>query len=232
MNSTDKKQSERIVIVPSLLSADFAYLERDIKKVEEAGCRDLHLDVMDGHFVPNITIGPVVAKAIRRVSRSFLTAHLMIEDPERYIGAFKESGMDQIIIHQEIEADFVEVLAAIKKAGMAAGVSIRPQTPVKTIVPGVELLDSILIMSVEPGFGGQEYIPGSEAKVADARQLLERHGRVIPIGVDGGINIKTAPIVARAGATRLIAGSAVFKGDVPRNIASLRESALHAVSGR
>jgi len=232
MNSVDKKESGRIVIVPSLLSADFSCLAAEIRKVEEAGCRDLHLDVMDGHFVPNITIGPVVAKAIRRVSGSFLTAHLMIEEPERYIDAFKESGMDQIIIHQEIEADFVEVLAQIKKAGMAAGISIRPKTPVETIEPGIELLDSILIMSVEPGFGGQEYIPGSEAKVEKARQIVARHGRTIPIGVDGGINTETAPIVARAGATRLIAGSAVFKGDVPRNIASLRESALRAVSGR
>lgn len=213
-----------IEIVPSLLSADFACLADELKKVKSAGIRILHLDVMDGHFVPNITIGPVVARAVRRVTDLYLAAHLMIEEPGRYLKAFQESGVDEIIIHQEIETDFVEVIKAIKNLGLDAGVSIRPKTPVEKIEPALELLDFILIMSVEPGFGGQTFIPGSEEKIRKTVQLLRKHKLEIPIGVDGGINQETAPLVVKAGATRLIAGNAIFKGDVIQNIEKLRRS--------
>jgi ribulose-phosphate 3-epimerase len=223
--------TDPIQVVPSLLSADFACLVSDIRKVEAAGCRAIHLDVMDGHFVPNLTIGPVVARAVRRSTSLHLTAHLMIEDPERFLDPFKESGMDRVVIHQEIPSDFVRVLIEIRDRGMEAGVSIRPKTPVGTIEPGLDFLDFILIMSVEPGFGGQDYIVGSERKVAEARAILDRHRLSVPIGVDGGIDQETSPLAVRAGATQLIAGSAVFKGDVARNIEALRNSARLALNG-
>ncbi len=220
-----KNNPSPIEIVPSLLSADFACLTKEIRKVEEAGCHSIHLDVMDGHFVPNITIGPVVAAAIRRITRLYCVAHLMIDDPDMFIRQFKESGMDELIIHSEIKADFIKTLSSIKRMGMAAGVSVKPKTPVDIIEPAIDLLDSLLIMSVEPGFGGQKFIRGSEKKVGMAREILRRHGRRIPIGVDGGINIETLRRVIKAGATRLIAGSAIFSGDIKRNIAELRKTA-------
>ena len=215
---------KNIEIVPSLLSADFARLAEEINKVELAGGRILHLDVMDGHFVPNITFGPVVARAVRALTDLYLDAHLMIDEPARYLAAFVDSGVDEITIHQEIAADFVEVIKKIKKLGLRAGVSIRPATPVEVIKPALRYLDLILIMSVEPGFGGQSYIAGSERKIEMARKLADREKPGIIIAVDGGITVETAPIVARAGATRLIAGSAIFRGDVAKNIFALRES--------
>ena len=214
----------RVLIAPSLLSANFACLREDIKEVEAAGCRVLHLDVMDGHFVPNLTIGPVVIESIRRVTDLYLDVHLMIEEPGRYLKAFVDSGSDGITIHQEIEADCFEILKDIRKMGVDAGISLRPGNEVDKIEPFLDLLDRILIMSVEPGFGGQSFIPGSEEKIAAARRLADRVDREIIVAIDGGINIETAPIVALAGATEIIAGSAVFKGSIGENITALRES--------
>ncbi len=213
-----------IEIVPSLLSADFARLAEEIKKVEQAGCRILHLDVMDGHFVPNITIGPVVVRAVRAVTDLYLGAHLMIDDPGSYLEAFRESGVDEITIHREIKGDYREVLRRIRSMKLAAGLCLRPATPVESFEEALPELDFILIMSVEPGFGGQVFMPQSIAKIKRTREMLLRHGLRIPIGVDGGINPTTAPRAARAGATRLIAGNAVFRGDVTKNIDALRES--------
>jgi len=214
----------RVLIAPSLLSANFACLREDIKEVEAAGCRVLHLDVMDGHFVPNLTIGPVVIESIRRVTDLYLDVHLMIEEPGRYLKAFVDSGSDGITIHQEIEADCFEILKDIRKMGVDAGISLRPGNEVDKIEPFLDLLDRILIMSVEPGFGGQGFIPGSEKKIAAARRLSDRVGGKITIAVDGGINIETAISAAQAGATELVAGSAVFKGNIGENISALRES--------
>lgn len=218
---TDRNK-ERVEIAPSLLSADFARLADDIRQVEEAGCRVLHLDVMDGHFVPNLTIGPVVAAAIRRVTDLRLGAHLMIEEPGRYISAFAEAGVDEITIHQEIAGDFVAVLGEIKRLGLRAGVSTRPATAVAAIAEALPLVDLVLVMSVEPGFGGQAFLPGSEERIAETRRLVEESGRPITVAVDGGITVATAPRAFRAGADELIAGSAVFRGDIQRNIAALR----------
>ncbi|MFH1038251.1 MAG: ribulose-phosphate 3-epimerase [PVC group bacterium] len=215
---------ERVLIAPSLLSADFACLKDDIRQVEAAGCRVLHLDVMDGHFVPNLTIGPVVARAVRRVTGLYLGAHLMIEDPARYLTAFAEAGVNEITIHQEIEADFLQVIREIKTLGLRAGVSIRPATPVAVVEPALPYIDLILIMSVEPGFGGQAFIAGSEQRIAEARNLAGRENRDIRVAVDGGITVETAPLVVRSGATELIAGSAVFNGDIRGNIEALRRS--------
>jgi ribulose-phosphate 3-epimerase len=217
----------KIEIAPSLLSADFARLADDIGRVEAAGCRVLHLDVMDGHFVPNLTIGPVVAAAIRRVTSLRLGAHLMIEEPERYLSAFSEAGVDEITIHQEIAGDFAAVIREIKRLGLRAGVSTRPGTAVEKIVPVLGDVDLVLVMSVEPGFGGQAFLPGSEERIAETRRLADATGREITVAVDGGITVKTAPLASAAGAEELIAGSAVFSGNIQENIAALRA----AVSG-
>lgn len=214
----------KVEIAPSLLSADFARLADEIGRAEAAGCRVFHLDVMDGHFVPNLTIGPVVAAAVRRATASYLSAHLMVEKPEMFLSAFAETGVEEIVIHEEIAADWVAELREIRRLGRKAGVSIRPKTPVERLRRGIAAIDTILIMSVEPGFGGQEYIRGSERKVAEAAALARAAGREIAIEIDGGINPRTAPLAVRAGATRLVAGSAVFRGDVAENVRRLRES--------
>ncbi|MFH1413406.1 MAG: ribulose-phosphate 3-epimerase [Candidatus Omnitrophota bacterium] len=211
---------QKIEIVPSLLSADFANLAEDIKKVESMGCNRLHLDVMDGHFVPNITIGPVVIRSIRKITKSHLQTHLMIDQPQKFIKDFREAGSDTIIIHQEACLGIGETIKEIKKLGAKAGVSIKPNTPVETLKDIIKDVDVILIMSVEPGFGGQGYIQGSEKKISQTKSLLEEKGIDIPIGVDGGINLQRAPLVAKAGATHLIAGNAVFKGDAKENISA------------
>ncbi|MFH1355445.1 MAG: ribulose-phosphate 3-epimerase [Candidatus Omnitrophota bacterium] len=215
---------QRIEIVPSLLSANFANLAEDIHQVEGMGCNRLHLDVMDGHFVPNITIGPVVIKAIRKITKAHLQTHLMIDQPGKFIKDFREAGSDTIIIHQEACLEFGKTIQEIRRLGAQAGVSIKPNTPVEILKDIIKDVDIILIMSVEPGFGGQEYIPGSEKKVSQVKLLLKESGIDVPIGVDGGINVQRAPLVAKAGATHLIAGNAVFKGDVAENIKSLYKS--------
>jgi len=213
-----------VEIIPSLLSADFAELSEEIKKIEHAGCKRIHLDVMDGHFVPNITFGPVVIEAIRKRTELYLQVHLMIEKPERFVDDFKQAGVNGIIIHQEVCCNFLQTLKEIKQKGMHAGVALRPKTPVESITDALKELDMILIMSVEPGFGGQAYIKGSEEKIMHMKGLLNKINIDIPIAVDGGVNTQTAPLIAKAGATRLIAGSAIFKGDVSQNIKALYES--------
>ena len=222
----DDRKREAVEIAPSLLSADFANLAGEIRQVETAGCRILHLDVMDGHFVPNLTIGPAVASAVRRVTSLRLGAHLLIEEPRNYLRPFAGAGVDEITVHQEIADDFVEVIREIKRLGLRAGVSTRPATPVEAIVPALELVDLVLVMSVEPGFGGQAFLPGSEDRIVATRRLVDRSGRKITVAVDGGITVETAPRAVRAGATELIAGSAVFQGDIQENIRLLRESCL------
>jgi ribulose-phosphate 3-epimerase len=224
LRKQDDVEAGRVQIAPSLLSANFACLREDIKQVEAAGCRILHLDVMDGHFVPNLTIGPVVVRAVRAVTDLSLGAHLMIEEPGRYLEAFAAAGVNEITIHQEIRSDFVEVIKEIKKLGLRAGISIRPKTEVSVIEPALRYLDLILIMSVEPGFGGQCFIPGSEKKIEEARIISDRKKPGITIAVDGGITAETAPLAVRAGATELITGSAVFNGNIVRNIVALQES--------
>ena len=215
---------KRAEIVPSLLSADFADLTGDIRKVERAGCGRLHLDVMDGRFVPNISFGPVVIRSIRKVTDLYFQSHLMIEEPERYVDAFAEAGVNAITIHREACEDPGGTLDRIRKLGLDAGLALRPATPLETLDGLLDKLDLVLVMTVEPGFGGQKFIAGSDDKVSRLRDMLEREGMDIPIGVDGGINADTAPVAARAGATHLIAGSAVFKGDVDANINRLNAS--------
>ena len=214
---------QRIEIVPSILSADFTNLGKEINKIENAGCSRLHLDVMDGHFVPNITIGPVVIKAIRKHTDLYLQTHLMIDHPERYVADFKRAGSDCIIIHQEACRNFRKAVEMIKGLKIKAGISLRPKTPLDTLKNIIDEIDMVLIMTVEPGFGGQTFIRGSEKKVAAVKTMLDQKGLDINIGVDGGINNTTIPLVVKAGATHLIAGTAVFKGDVMKNICDLRK---------
>ncbi|NIM02807.1 ribulose-phosphate 3-epimerase [bacterium] len=215
---------EDIEIVPSLLSADFAILAEEIKKVEEAGCKRLHLDVMDGNFVPNITMGPVIIESIRRRTKLLLDAHLMVQEPERYLDDFKRAGVNSIIIHQEACCNFLKTVQQIKKLDTVAGIALRPGTPVKSIKDVIQEMELILIMTVEPGFGGQPYMAGIEKKIIEVRNLMKEKGLEIPIEVDGGINTETAPLVVKAGATRLVAGHAIFTGDVVENVEKLRHS--------
>jgi ribulose-phosphate 3-epimerase len=207
-----------------LLSADFSALGEEIRKVEKAGCERLHLDVMDGHFVPNISFGPVVIKAVRRRTKLYLQAHLMIDQPEQYLKEFKKAGANCLIIHQEACCDFRRTIKKIKSLGLDAGVALRPKTPLETIKDVLQELDMILIMTVEPGFGGQPFIRGMEKKIARVRALLEERNLKVHLGVDGGINLKTAPLVVKSGATLLIVGEAVFKGDALKNIRALYKS--------
>ncbi len=193
------------MIAPSLLSADFGRLAEEVRDVERAGCDALHVDVMDGHFVPNLTIGPLVVAALRKVTRLPLDVHLMISEPFRYIAEFRKAGADWITIHVEAEKDVRGTLQKIRALGAKAGISLKPKTPVDAVKPYLEMLDLILVMSVEPGFGGQAFMFEQMEKIS----LLRKHFKGL-ISVDGGIDPVTAPQAVAAGADVLVAGSAVF----------------------
>jgi ribulose-phosphate 3-epimerase len=199
------------LIAPSVLSADFGRLAEEVQAVEAAGADWIHFDVMDGHFVPNITVGPLVARAVRRASALPIDVHLMIEAPDRYLGAFVDAGADRITVHQETCPHLHRTLQAIRELGALPGVALNPSTPVETIRDVLPELDLVLVMTVNPGFGGQSYIPRSTRKVKALAGLLHQEDRKgILIQVDGGVDSSTAPLVARAGAEVLVAGSAGF----------------------
>ena len=216
-----------IKISPSLLSADFSCLKDDIEEVKEAEW--LHLDVMDGHFVPNISYGPCVINAIREVSDHFFDTHLMISEPKKYISDFAESGSDAITVHAEACDDLVEVITMIKENGCKAGVSLKPGTPLNSIEKIIPTLDLILIMTVEPGFGGQSFMHEVVPKIREAQDIITEIDKDIDLSVDGGISPKTTPEVVQAGANVLVAGSAIFKGDIKNNLSELRNSALKSI---
>jgi len=200
----------QIQIAPSILAADFAELREQIRRVESAGADLIHCDVMDGHFVPNLTFGPLVVNAARRCTSLFVEAHLMIEQPERYIPAFRQAGADRMIVHVETCPHLHRVVHQIKETGAGAGVAINPATSLTTveeILPDIELL---LLMTVNPGFGGQKFIPATIEKIRRARQMIETLGKLIRLEVDGGIDNHTVAQVAEAGAQVLVAGAAVF----------------------
>lgn len=222
---------KQIKIAPSLLSADFAYLADDVKKCEEGGADMLHVDVMDGHFVPNITIGPLIVDAIRKVSKLPISCHLMITDPDRYIPDFVKAGASMISVHVEGQVHLHRTLGLIKSFGIKAGTALNPATPLDFAYDAAEYSDFILLMSVNPGFGGQEFIPTFLRRAEQVRNyLIKRSLKNVEIEVDGGVKIENAWDIVRAGANILVCGSGIFKGDVVANIKELRKKANLAVS--
>ncbi|MDC0760432.1 ribulose-phosphate 3-epimerase [Brevibacillus sp. AG] len=213
-----------VKIAPSILSADFARLGEEILDVEKGGADWIHVDVMDGHFVPNITIGPLIVEAIRPVTKLPLDVHLMIEEPDRFIPQFAKSGADWITVHQEACRHLHRTLHLIKEQGVKAGVVLNPATPISTIEPVLADLDMVLLMTVNPGFGGQKFIHSVVPKVAQLRQMLNERGLGhVEIEIDGGVNAQTARLCEEAGATVLVAGSAVFnQADRGQAIAAIR----------
>ena len=214
-------------IAPSLLSADFANLERDIKMVEKGGAHLLHLDVMDGHFVPNITIGPFIVKAIKKVASIPLDVHLMIENPGDYIDAFIDAGADYLTIHAEATPHLHRVLQKIKSRGVKAGVSLNPHTPLSAIEEVMADVDLVLIMAVNPGFGGQSFIPNTLDKLKRLQKLLkEKNAQHVEVEVDGGIKLDNIKEVSEAGCDIFVSGSGIFKVEDPIDVIQQMNKAL------
>jgi ribulose-phosphate 3-epimerase len=219
----------QVQIAPSILAADFAALGRDIAAIERGGADLIHVDVMDGHFVPNITIGPPVVRAIKKVATRPLDVHLMIEEPDRYIEAFVDAGASMVSVHVEAVPHLHRTIHLIKKLGARAGAVLNPSTPAVTLEDIARDLDYVLVMSVNPGFSGQAFIPHSVEKVKHVRAVLSAAGSSAPIEIDGGIDETTAARVVAAGASILVAGQAIFgNGDPERATRALRAAATGA----
>jgi ribulose-phosphate 3-epimerase len=215
-----------IKIAPSILSADFSRLGEEIVAIDTAGADYVHIDVMDGHFVPNITIGPLIVDAVRKVTTKPLDVHLMIENPDLYIPSFAEAGADIIVVHEEAVAHLHRTVQLIKSFGKKAGVSINPGTPVSTLEVILDDLDLVLVMTVNPGFGGQSFIESCLPKIVALRERIDARGLTIELEVDGGVKADNIEQIARAGADVFVAGSAVFNADnYPEAITALRNNA-------
>ncbi len=216
-----------VKIAPSILNADFSCLGEQIRSVEQGGADWIHLDIMDGHFVPNITIGPMVVQAVRRVTRLPLDVHLMISDADRYIDDFHQAGADLITVHVEACPHLWRTLETIRERGCKTGITLNPATPLTVLQPVLHLVDLVLIMSVEPGFGGQKFIPDSLHRIKQLSSWRREHKYKYLIEVDGGIDINTAPQVVAAGADVLVIGKAIFsQADIPAAVQAIRNKLI------
>ncbi len=211
------------ILSPSLLSIDFNNIEKNANVLDEAGVKWYHLDVMDGAFVPNISFGPPVIKAIRKITDAFFDVHLMINEPKRYIDAFKDAGADILTIHYEACEDLDETISLIRKAGLKVGLAINPETDTKVLKPYIDKVDMILIMSVHPGFGGQKFMPVAIEKLNKVKEWSEKINPDLLIEVDGGINFDNVSTVLDAGANVIVAGSACFNGNIAENVSRFFE---------
>ncbi|MBN1962214.1 MAG: ribulose-phosphate 3-epimerase [Deltaproteobacteria bacterium] len=229
--SPANENQSKIIFAPSVLACDFTHLADEIAAIEAAGADWLHLDVMDGHFVPNLTFGPLLVQALRKCTKLPLDAHLMISEPERWIDAFADAGCDHITIHAEAAAHLHRTLSAIRERGVQAGISINPATPPDCIAYITDLIDQVLVMSVDPGFGGQRFIESVIPKIVYIRELEQKYNCHLHIAVDGGIDSSNIGKLAAAGADVFVAGSAIFGSkDYRAAIESMRSVALAALS--
>ena len=219
--------AEPVLIAPSILSADFARLGEEVRAIDAAGADYIHIDIMDGHFVPNLTIGPGVVKALRPHSARPFDVHLMVAPADPFIDAFAEAGADIVTVHAEAGPHLHRTLQKIRSLGRKAGVSLNPSTPAAAVEPVLDMVDLILVMSVNPGFGGQSFIASQLDKLRALRRLIEGQDRPIDLQVDGGINADTAPQAVAAGANVLVAGTAVFEGGPDRYAANIRRLRGH-----
>ena len=217
--------AQNIKISPSILSADFSILGDEIKSLEQAGADLIHIDVMDGHFVPNITMGPPIIKMVRKFTKLPFDVHLMISPVEKYIKAFADAGSDIITIHPEATDNLKRAVSTIKSLGKKAGVSLNPKTPISALMDVINDIDLILIMSVNPGFAGQSFMGEVLPKVTELRKMINEKKLKIDIEIDGGINFETAPLAVKAGANILVSGTTIFSGSLKDNIQKLRNCA-------